>query len=230
MADDLTVELEPLFDYSRVQPNIVYLDDDSDSSPENSPIRRRISKPDDEKGDKRAEKVVQVINCEENDYEVDWFLSPAKELGDLKNREEDSAIKELRLKKEELASLAQSAKDVFQALEESAKKEVSLLQSSLEQNADGDKVADQPQEPLCDRSKIVVSVQDKDGRKQFRVFVDDTFERFFKMYADKVKLDPESLVFCFDGEKISPMSTPTSEIARRVRLLHHVDQEGKDGR
>lgn len=30
------------------------------------------------------------------------------------------------------------------------------------------------------------------------------------MYADKVNLDQENLVFCFDGDKISPEATPAS--------------------
>lgn len=30
------------------------------------------------------------------------------------------------------------------------------------------------------------------------------------MYADKVKLDKEKLVFCFDGDKIGPAATPAS--------------------
>ena len=28
------------------------------------------------------------------------------------------------------------------------------------------------------------------------------------MYADKVKLDIQNVVFCFDGDKISPAATP----------------------
>lgn len=30
------------------------------------------------------------------------------------------------------------------------------------------------------------------------------------MYADKVKLDQQNLVFCFDGDKIGPEATPAS--------------------
>lgn len=37
---------------------------------------------------------------------------------------------------------------------------------------------------------------------------DDKFERLFKMYAEKSKLNMEGLVFSFDGEKISPQATP----------------------
>lgn len=37
---------------------------------------------------------------------------------------------------------------------------------------------------------------------------DDKFERLFKMYAEKTKLDVKNLVFCFDGDKINPAQTP----------------------
>lgn len=30
------------------------------------------------------------------------------------------------------------------------------------------------------------------------------------MYVDKVELDTKNLVFCFDGDKIDPASTPAS--------------------
>ena len=30
------------------------------------------------------------------------------------------------------------------------------------------------------------------------------------MYADKVNLDQQNLVFCFDGDKIGPEATPAS--------------------
>ncbi|OMO53271.1 Small ubiquitin-related modifier, SUMO, partial [Corchorus olitorius] len=39
---------------------------------------------------------------------------------------------------------------------------------------------------------------------------DDKFERLFNMYADKTKLELQSLVFSFDGDKISPADTPAS--------------------
>ncbi|XP_059452055.1 uncharacterized protein LOC132182732 isoform X2 [Corylus avellana] len=109
----------------------------------------------------------------------------------------------LLLRKQELVTFAKSAEDVLRAVEESAKREIgSSMQSSLEA------VTDQPSKPPCERVKIVISVQDKDGHKQFRMYMDDKFERLFKMYADKVKLDIQNLVFCFDGDKISPAATP----------------------
>lgn len=67
-----------------------------------------------------------------------------------------------RLKKQELASLAQSAENVMRAVEESVKRELS---DSLEA------VAEKPSKPRCERNKIVLSIQDKDGAKQFRIYV-----------------------------------------------------------
>lgn len=40
------------------------------------------------------------------------------------------------------------------------------------------------------------------------IFQDDKLEKLFKMYAEKVKEDLEKLVFCFDGDKVSPTTTP----------------------
>ena len=46
--------------------------------------------------------------------------------------------------------------------------------------------------------------------RNFFSLQDDKLERLFKMYADMVHLKLESLVFCFDGDKLSPTATPTS--------------------
>lgn len=61
---------------------------------------------------------------------------------------------------------AQSAEDVLRAMEESAKRELgNSIQSSLET------VADQPSKPFGERVKIVISIQDKNGLKQFRMYM-----------------------------------------------------------
>nr|XP_027098820.1 uncharacterized protein LOC113718100 [Coffea arabica] len=111
------------------------------------------------------------------------------------------------LKKQELASLTQSAKDALKAVEESVRREFAAAKSmNSHLNASSQSptrgVAEQPPDACQNRAKIVITIQDKDGPKQFRVFVDDKFERLFKMYADKVKLDLQNLVFCFDGVKL----------------------------
>ena len=62
-------------------------------------------------------------------------------------------------------SFAQSAEDVLRDLEESAKRGIGKsLQSSLSA------VADEPSKPHTERAKIVISVQDKDGLKQIRIY------------------------------------------------------------
>ncbi|KAF8399063.1 hypothetical protein HHK36_014929 [Tetracentron sinense] len=200
--EDSPEEFEPLFDYSHVQPPaFICIDDDcSDSSPVISPKRKKISNPAVEKEEKSC--TVVNIDCEEKEEE-DWLLPPPKVSNAEQKLKEDSTIKELRLKKQELASLAQSAADVLRAVEESAKRELnSSLQPAVEL------VADQPSKPHAERVKIIISIQDKDGLKQFRVYMDEKFERLFKMYAEKVKHDLQSLVFCFDGDKITPTATP----------------------
>ncbi|KAL9453313.1 hypothetical protein AB3S75_009006 [Citrus x aurantiifolia] len=200
MADLTEVDdLEPLFDYRRVQPhNLVFLDDD-DTPPIPCPKRTKVGK---NVGVDIRE--LEVVDCEEEEEEEDWLPPPPKVMVQ-KQLVEDSAIKELRLKKQELVSFSKSANDVIRAVEESVKRKLdSSMPAALE--AESEKVS----KPAIERAKIVVSIQDKGGLKQFRVYADDKFERLFKMYADKVNLDQENLVFCFDGDKISPEATPAS--------------------
>ncbi|KAL3510700.1 hypothetical protein ACH5RR_030101 [Cinchona calisaya] len=215
MADTVE-EFEALFDYTRVQPfNDAFLDDD----PLDAPVvgckkKRKTTDSDVEKNDEKR-KAVLVIDCDDNEgeKEEDWLPPPPKITNGTSKLSEDSTLKELRLKKQELASLAQSANDVLEAVEESVRQEFAVAESvkkdlyaSLESPKRGaDK---QPSKPSQERAKVVISIQDKDGSKQFRVFMDDKFERLFKMYAEKVKLDLQNLVFCFDGDKISPIATP----------------------
>ncbi|XP_040375284.1 uncharacterized protein LOC112201158 isoform X3 [Rosa chinensis] len=198
---DFTEELEPLFDYSRVQPlNVISLDDDDDDDDEASASppskkRKKASNP----AVETVDDSVKVTVIEDDDE--DWLLPPpkvTKKLGD------DSILKALRLQKQELAS-AESAENVVRAVEESVRQELlSSLQSSPDATA-----APHPK-PQVERNKVVISIQDKDGVKQFRIYMDDKFERLFKMYADKAKIDIQSLVFSFDGDKIGPDATPES--------------------
>ncbi|KAE8732094.1 Bidirectional amino acid transporter 1 [Hibiscus syriacus] len=55
-----------------------------------------------------------------------------------------------------------------------------------------------------------LSFQNKDELKQFRVYTDDKFEKLFRLYANKAKLELQSLVFSFDGDKINVDATPAS--------------------
>lgn len=203
-----TEELEPLFDYSRVQPlNFVCIDDDfSDSSPASSPKRRKTSGP----AEESKRNVVDVIDCEKKDEE-DWLPPPPQVSGHSKKLvEEDSTIKEWRLKKQELLLFAQSAKDLLKDVEESAKRELRAIEGSAKRELNGafGAVAKSQKAASSERPKIVITVQDKDGEKQFRIFRDDKFERLFKLYGDKVKLGIKGLIFSFDGVKVSPTESP----------------------
>ncbi|XP_047330356.1 uncharacterized protein LOC124933948 [Impatiens glandulifera] len=194
---ELTEELEPLFDYRRVQPpTFLTIDDDDDDS--SSPCRRskRVKLSDDDKvkevSEDKKEEIVHILDNdeEEEDEELDWLPPPPKIRCDSNMIEEDVTIKKLRLQKQQLESFAQSAKDVIRAVEEDLAK----------RTHDTDE---------HEREKIVISIQDNGGGlKQFRVYKDDKFEKLFRMYGDKNKVEIASLVFTFDGDKINPMLTP----------------------
>ncbi|KAF8080599.1 hypothetical protein N665_0933s0010 [Sinapis alba] len=195
-------DLEPLFDYHRVQPsNFVCIDDD-DSDISEVPVKKRaktfhtVVKKDED---------VKVIKVAADD---DWLPPPPKVVFD-KSKEsgEDSTIKALRSKKMELMSFTKTVVDVMQEAEESAKKEAKV---SLKPSSEAPPSQAPPPGPINDRAKIVITIQDKDGQKQFRVYADEKFERVFKMYTDREKLDPKNLVFTFDGDKIDPSTTPSS--------------------
>ncbi|KAJ0447660.1 putative Rad60/SUMO-like domain, Ubiquitin-like domain superfamily [Helianthus annuus] len=111
----------------------------------------------------------------------------------------------LMLKKQELLSFTESAKDIVQTIEETVKRD---LNTSL--NSEFESPVEKPSKPAVERPKIVISIQDKDGLKQFQTYKDDRFERLFKMYVDKVKNKAENLAFCFDGDKVGPTATPIS--------------------
>lgn len=55
---------------------------------------------------------------------------------------------------------------MVRAVEESVRKE---LLSSLQSSPDA--AAAQPPKPQVERNKVVISIQDKDGAKQFRIYV-----------------------------------------------------------
>ncbi|XP_010924176.1 uncharacterized protein [Elaeis guineensis] len=208
--DEPGEELEPLFDYSRVQPaDFPYFDDDDFDSLPTFPGMKRKKAADRTDGKvKESRKDVVVLDDEEKGgkerKEEDWLPpSPQRIPSSGLALQEDKTLRELRLQKQELASLAQSAQDVLRAVKESAITELSSYGKPAPEVK-----ASQPSKPQVERKKIVISIQGKNGQKQFRVYSDDKFERLFKMYAEKAQLKLENLVFCFDGDKVSPAETP----------------------
>ncbi|RRT45400.1 hypothetical protein GW17_00009530 [Ensete ventricosum] len=77
----------------------------------------------------------------------------------------------------------------------------------MEHNNSGKSIEQLPKQQV-QRQKIVISIQDKEGKKQFRIYTDDKFERLFKLYADKVQIKLDNLVFSFDGDKVCKNATP----------------------
>lgn len=68
----------------------------------------------------------------------------------------------------ELMSFTKNVVDVMQEAEESAKKEAQVL--SLKPSSEAVSAREPPGPPVNDRPKIVITIQDKAGQKQFRVF------------------------------------------------------------
>lgn len=212
--EDADEELEPLFDYTRVQPINIFIDDDDDLVPLSYfPAWKRKRRTDldveDGKKKKRSEMVVIADDDDNNDKgrdnkEEDWMPLPPPSVCKSRVRgEEDMILREIRLKKQELASFAQKPEDLLKAVLESAKKELHGSEKSVLVLD-----VDEPSKP--ERKKILISIQDKDGKKAFRMYMDDKLERLFKMYADKAQLKLETLVFMFDGDKLSPTATPAN--------------------
>ncbi|KAG0491452.1 hypothetical protein HPP92_004850 [Vanilla planifolia] len=211
-------ELAPLFDYSRVHPAGINClsDEDSDVSPLFlKGNRKRSHKWTKSRGEKvkNAQEVVNILDEEEeeenrrkkkNDEEEDWLPPPPKVPRIGLVGLEDKILQELRCTKLELASLAQEAKDLLNTMTESGERDIRIVEKSAMEVKE-----DEPTKKV-EREKIVISIQDKGGCKQFRVYMDENFERLFKMYAEKLKLKLETLVFSFDGERVNPSSTPAA--------------------
>lgn len=211
--DDPAEELEPLFDYSRVQPQDSFrFADDEDSDCEDRRRKRKRNNGGDFTGVKGGKVFIDLdsdgddggkLKDGDGEDDEDWLAPPPPKIPNTVSRLlEDKTLQELRLKKEELALVAQSAEKLLK--EVSTKKEFNVSARSLM-----DAEVDKPQKQV-ERRKVVICIQDKDGQRQFRLYRDDNFERLFKMYADKVKVSLDRLVFSFDGDKVGPSATPDS--------------------
>ncbi|XP_042444642.1 uncharacterized protein LOC122029636 isoform X2 [Zingiber officinale] len=223
-------DFEPLFNYNRVEPVdlLAFQDDAFDSSPIVTFVERKkasdasegnvkgnygatvVVLDDDEEVDGKGKKgggrvpprkppnSVKGFGEKANNDE-DWLPPPPPRVPNprLKSREEKT-LQELRLHKQNLASIAQSVQDVLHHVEE----------AEIEQHNRSRKPVEQPSKEQILRQKIVISIQDKLGQMQFRVYLDENFDRLFKLYAEKVQVKLDKLVFSFDGEKVSSNATP----------------------
>ncbi|KAK8940304.1 hypothetical protein KSP40_PGU004276 [Platanthera guangdongensis] len=215
-------EFAPLFDYSGVQlPGFHYLsDDDSDFSPLVSKSNRKRKNSCVKLWN--GKEIVNVLDEQEKDgkgdikkdEEEDWLPPPPKIPKIAPAVVQDKTLLalrfcflnsflELRSTKLELASLAEAARDLLNSASEFGNDDDVLILENSAAGVKGVKCLEK-----VERERILISVQDKDGHKQFRLFADDKFERLFKIYAQKANLKLESLAFSFDGERVSPTATP----------------------
>ncbi|KAJ3704215.1 hypothetical protein LUZ61_007920 [Rhynchospora tenuis] len=205
-------ELEPLFDYTRIQPPVFFTFDDSDIEKSEMFVhcRKKRKKTTTSEPEKVLEGKGDHISVPEDksdmknkeNEEDNWLAPPPPKTLTRTLGKEDGILKELRRRKKELVSLARPVEDVLNDVIENAKKQVKRSNKPAEAV-----VLDSPSE---EREKIVISIQDKDGKKQICIYKDDKFDKLFKLYAKKVNLKPEDLIFTFDGDKVAPTSSPAS--------------------
>ncbi|KAL8531763.1 hypothetical protein ACS0TY_008383 [Phlomoides rotata] len=162
---DSDEEFEPLFDYTRIQPvDVICFDDDLDETPVFCSKKQKLIDAADEK---KAHDVKVDVKAIDLDDEEDWLAPPPKILDNgYKALKEDSTLIALRLKRQELASFAQSAEEVVRAVEESVRKDFNAASQSSPKSESILQL-----EPPRERTKLVISIQDKDGVRHFRVFM-----------------------------------------------------------
>ncbi|KQK08655.1 uncharacterized protein LOC100844273 isoform X2 [Brachypodium distachyon] len=215
-------ELEPLFDYSRVQPTIDFCFDDSDleksdifvhcnKRPKVAEAAADADAVGDEK-DATTTKKATVVNLDEED----WLPPPPTKPVVRADIRKDKTLHEERLNKQEIEKLAE---DTFQKVAEAVKKGLEAKKQSEHI------VLDEATETEVKkaREKILIMIEDKDGRQQFRISKDEKFDKLFKVYAKKVQVSPSDLTFVFDGDKINPTSTPQDldlEDADMIEVRH----------
>lgn len=73
-----------------------------------------------------------------------------------------------RQKQQELLSITESAKAIAQ--EDNVKRDLKSSMDFASESPD-----EKPLKPAAERSKIIISIQDKDGQKQFRVYTVGSF-------------------------------------------------------
>ncbi|XP_020597877.1 uncharacterized protein LOC110037540 isoform X2 [Phalaenopsis equestris] len=203
----LEEEFAPLFDYSGVHSAAFHhlSDDDLDDSPVASIGKQK------RKDCLNGQEVVNILDDEEegskdkkkDDEEEDWLPPPPKMRCISSAVFEDKTLKALRSTKQELASLAEAAKDLLNSASEFGNSDAYITEKPAVE-AEGERCFEK-----VEREKIVISIQDsKGGQQQFRLFMDDKFEKLFKIYAEKAKQKVESFTFSFDGQRVSPTATP----------------------
>ncbi|KAK9169637.1 hypothetical protein Syun_001777 [Stephania yunnanensis] len=218
---DSVEEFEALFDYSRVQPNFILIDDDNSDSEKTTKLSPKRLKA----GKLESCQVVNAIDCDggKEEEEEDWLKPPPKCSGVVAQKlevENNTTLKELRLKRQELELFAKSAQDLLRTVEESTPKEAtSVVQFASEPGAM--KTSRPPEE----RKKIVISFQDKDELKQFRVFVDEKFSRVLKFMLRDLLLMLISLFFVSDAGVLDVASIVSNHSIENRDIVECTDKD-----
>jgi len=217
-------EFDSLFDYSKtVSAQPIYLDDSSDddviiaSAPKRSsgilqskvPLKASVS----------TAKSASSMNVTELDDDDDDWLSLPPTLPKLATpvvSSGDRTVQQLRMKRDELLNIeTRTSPGFLRRVEEMARMQVQrqrvpdppIVPSTPPQIL---KPQLQPEsETFGSREKILLKVQNKNGSAQsIRIYSSDKFEKLFSAYAKLVGASPSAFSFRFDGDQLSPSSTP----------------------
>jgi hypothetical protein len=217
--EDEEDEFEPLFSYSRsVGPAPTFLSDDSDDEDEviiaAAPRRKPETVP--AKGPQTpTPQKASTTSVVLDDDDDSWLLCSTPKLPTMPQPTENLALLQLRQKRRELMMLQEASspgalKKVEEAARMQAQQRVQAESSPSVVRALKPQVEPSSDAPTSEEmEKVLIKFQNKSGNCQsIRIFSNDKFEKLFTVYANKVQTSLSSLSFRFDGDQLSPSTTP----------------------
>lgn len=220
VVDDDEEEFEPLFNYSQtVGPAPTFLSDESDNDEvifTSAPKRRPEIQS--SKQSAAAPQKVPARQPNLDDDDDSWLMSlPPKQPKQPQPEivTENCALQLLREKRRELMLLEQKASPgAIRNIEELARMEaqyrpepeppviVKAPTTKSDESLTGEAAA-------TGKGKILLKVQNKaENSQSIRIYTTDKFEKLFTVYAKMAKAPLANMTFRFDGDQLSPNSTP----------------------
>lgn len=212
-------EFEPLFEYGgSVGPAPTFLSDDSDDEDDVIITAAPRRKPDTVPAKGPTTPIPQKASTTSvvvDDDDDSWLICESPKLPMMPQPTENFTLLQLRQKRRELEMLQEaSSPGALKRMEETARMQA---QQRVQAESSPSVVrALKPQvEPSSDAptsemmEKVLIKVQNKSGNCQsIRIFSNDKFEKLFIVYANMVQASLSSLSFRFDGDQLSPSTTP----------------------
>ncbi|KAG0625752.1 hypothetical protein M758_2G078500 [Ceratodon purpureus] len=228
LDDDDEDEFKPLFDYSDTVPRSPELlssdDSDEDTVIIKSALPKRkfeISPPKEPLTPTLQRDETQKTILDDDEDDDSWLMTSPSKLPKLPSSAyfaENPILQQIRLQRQELMMLQQKASpEAIRRVEELARMQAQqrpepvtplVVKAPTRMNAHEESLGSES--PAAEeKEKILLKVQNSTQSTQsIRIFTTDKFEKLFRVYADLTKLPLESMAFRFDGDQISPNSSP----------------------